>query len=183
MSNRIHWLVALAIGWAAPALAQEVRGEVSALPGWALSEGVDGDPVLTGDGNVYDRVDPKDSFKWGLSGGVLFGQGAEVGFVFGQQRGTLETSGTNKVDVGDMTTNTYHGYFAYNFLDEDDAIRPYVMGGLGLTHFSSVDYTRRNGQTGTIGGVTRFSTTWGRASSSTPVRPSACDSAFSGRRP
>ena len=87
--------------------------------------------------------------------------GAEVGFLFGQQRSTLQASGTNTVDIGDMTVNTYHGYLAYNFLDSDDTVRPYVMGGLGATSFSSVDFTRLNGQTGTIGGETRFSTTWG----------------------
>jgi hypothetical protein len=159
---RVPWLVALGtVVWAVPAAAQEQRVEVSVLLGWAFSEGVDGAPVITGDGNVYDRVDPKDSFKWGLSGGVLVAEDAEVGFVFGQQRSTLEASGTNTVDVGDMTVNTYHGYFAYNFLDPDATVRPYVMGGIGATNFSSVEYTRRNGQTGTIGGETRFTSTWG----------------------
>jgi opacity protein-like surface antigen len=159
---KLPWLVALgAVVWVSPALAQEQRVEVSVLFGWALSEGVDGDPVVTGDGNVYNRVDPKDSFKWGLSAGVLVTEDAEAGFLFGQQRSTLQARGTNTVDVGDMTVNTYHGYFAYNFLDQDDKIRPYLQAGLGATNFSSVDYTRRNGQTGTIGGVTRLSTTWG----------------------
>ena len=162
MMKRFSLLVALAtVMWAAPALAQEHRVEISVLGGWALSEGVDGDPVVTGDGNIYDRVDPKSSFKWGLSGGVVLVEGAEAGFLFGQQLSTLRAKGTNTVGVGDMTVNTYHGYFAYNFFDADDPVRPYVMGGLGATHFSPVDYTRRNGQTGTIGGVTRFSTTWG----------------------
>jgi hypothetical protein len=84
-----------------------------------------------------------------------------VGFRFGQQRSTLKISGTSSVDVGDMTVDTYHGYFAYNFLDADDTVRPYVLGGIGATHFSGVDFTRGNGQPVTIGGVTRFSTTWG----------------------
>jgi hypothetical protein len=76
-------------------------------------------------------------------------------------------------DVGDMTVNTYHGYFAYNFFDADAAIRPYLMGGLGATSFSSVDYTRRNGQPGTIGGETRFSSTWG-AGVKLSASPSPC---------
>jgi hypothetical protein len=69
-----------------------------------------------------------------------------------------------------MNVNTYHGYFAYNFLGDDDRVRPYLMAGLGATHFGAVDYTRRNGQTGTIGGVTRFSTTWGAGMKVYPTR-------------
>jgi OprF membrane domain len=159
---KLQWLVALGtLVWVSPELAQERRAEVSVLVGWAWSEGVDADPVVTGDGNVYNRVDPKDAFKWGLSGGVLVTEGAEVGFQFGQQRTTLQAKGTNTADVGDMTVDTYHGYFAYNFFEADAMVRPYLMGGLGATHFSPVDYTRRNGQPGTIGCVTRLSTTWG----------------------
>src|SRR5262245_5467998 len=162
MSKRLSVIVALAtVGWAAPAFAQERRAEVSVLVGWALSEGVDGDPILAGDGNIYNRVDPKSAFKWGLSGGLLATEETEVGFQFGRQRSTLRASGTNRVDVGDMNVDTYHGYFAYNFAHPADLIRPYIMGGLGATHFSAVDFTRGNGLPGTIGGVTRFSTTWG----------------------
>lgn len=103
----------------------------------------------------------KDSFKWGFSAGAVLDEGLEVGFMFGQQRSTLTAGGTNTIDIGDMAVNTYHGYLAYNFLEDDDAVRPYVMGGAGATNFGSVDYTRRNGQTGTITGETRFSTIWG----------------------
>jgi opacity protein-like surface antigen len=147
--------------WGPPALAQEPRAEIGIFAGWAFSEGVTGDSVVSGDGNVYNRLDPKDAFKWGLSIGVLATEQAEAGFLFGQQQSTLQAGGTNRLDIGDMTVNTYHGYFAYNFNDADDPVRPYVMGGVGATQFGSVDYTRRNGQSGTIDGVTRFSTTWG----------------------
>ena len=158
----VIWAVSLGmIGAAAPAFAQEPRVEISALVGWTFSEGVNGDPVATADGNIFDRVDPKSSFKWGLGAGVPVGENYEVGFLFGQQLTTLEASGTNRVDVGDMTVNTYHGYFAYNFGEVDSGFRPYALLGLGATNFSSVDYTRRNGQAATIGGETRFSSTWG----------------------
>jgi hypothetical protein len=43
---------------ARPGYAQEHRGEVSILAGWAFSEGVTGDSVVTPDG-VFTRVDPK----------------------------------------------------------------------------------------------------------------------------
>jgi opacity protein-like surface antigen len=145
---------------ATPALAQDPRVEVSALIGWTFSDGVDGDPVTTPEG-IYDRVDPQDSFKWGFLAGVLVTPNAEVGFQFGQQMTKLEAGGTNTREIGDMNVNTYHGYFAYNFGESDAAVRPYVMGGMGATNFSSIDYTRITGESVTIGGETQFSTTWG----------------------
>ena len=53
-------------------------------------------PVVTGDGEIFDRVDPKDSFKWGLMGGALLGDegNAEVGFMWGQQLSMLTAGGT-----------------------------------------------------------------------------------------
>jgi hypothetical protein len=162
MMNRYTCLLAVsAVVWAAPALAQEHRAELTLLAGWALADGVEGGPVVTADGNTYDRVDPKDSLKWGLGLGIFVNESAEVGFLFGQQRSTLEASGTSPTEIGDMDVDSYHGYFAYNFLDEGAKVRPYLMGGLGATHFGTVDYTRSLGQSGTIGGITRFSSIWG----------------------
>jgi hypothetical protein len=33
----------------------------------------------------------------------------------------------------------YHGYFAYNFGESDATVRPYFLGGLGATHYGSLD--------------------------------------------
>ena len=73
---------------AASAFAQRV--EVSVIGGWTLSDGVSGDPILAGDGHLYDRVDAKDSGSWGFGVGVNASDNAEVGFLFGQQLSTLE---------------------------------------------------------------------------------------------
>ena len=162
--KRVSWLVTLAtLAWTVPAFAQGPQVEVSVLLGWTISDGVSGDPVVTGDGEIFDQIDPKDSFKWGLMGGVLLGEygNAEVGFMYGQQLSMLQATGTTTIDIGDMTVSTYHGYFGYNFFENDARVRPYLFGGLGATSFGSVDYTRRSGVTGTINGETQFSTTWG----------------------
>ena len=161
MLKRIAWQVALAtVVMASPALAQEKRAEVSVLLGWTFSDGVDGQALVTPSG-VFDRIDPKDSFKWGLGVGFLTTENAEVGFLFGQQMSTLQAGGTTTVDVGDFTVNTYHGYFGYNWGDSDAPVRPYALIGLGATNYSGVEYTRANGQPGEIGSETQFSTTWG----------------------
>ena len=161
MLKRILWQVALAtVVMASPAFAQEKRVEVSVLLGWTFSDGVDGQAVVTPSG-VFDRIDPKDSFKWGLGVGFLTTENAEVGFLFGQQMTTLQAGGTSTVDIGDSTINTYHGYFGYNWGSSDAMARPYALIGLGATNYSGVDFTRANGQPGTIGSETQFSTTWG----------------------
>jgi hypothetical protein len=162
--KRVVCLVTLAIlaSTTAPVIAQQPRAEVSVLFGWSFSDGVSGDPVVTGDGEIFDRIDPKDSFKWGLMGGALLGDegNAEVGFMWGQQLSKLTAGGTTTREIGDMTISNYHGYFGYNFLESAATVRPYIFGGLGATSFGSVDYQTVN-RSGTIGGETQFSTTWG----------------------
>ena len=44
----------------APAFAQG-RVEASGFVGFSISDGVDSDPILAGDGNIYDTIEPKDS--------------------------------------------------------------------------------------------------------------------------
>ena len=142
-----------------PAFARRV--EFGVLAGWTFGDGVSGDPILAGDGNIYDRIDPKDAFGWGLDFGVFVSEGAEVGFLYGNVPSTLEISGTTTRDVGDMGVSTYHGYFAYHWGASDGGVRPYVFGGLGATSYGQVDFTGAGGVARSIGGVTRFSTTWG----------------------
>ena len=84
---------------AGPAAAQRV--EVSGLFGWTLSDGVEGDGVLAGDGNIYDAADVKDSASWGFAVGVNATDNVEVGFLFGQQLSTLAISGTAERELGD----------------------------------------------------------------------------------
>ena len=144
----------------APAFAQRV--EVGATFGWSLSDGVELDaPILGGDGNLYDRVDPKDSGAWGFNVGYLVGN-MEVGFLFNQQLSKLEADGPNATtEIGDMSVNNYHGYFAYNFGEAEATVRPYALFGLGATTFGSVDFTTVGGVDVTTESDTQFSTTWG----------------------
>jgi opacity protein-like surface antigen len=72
----------------------------------------------------------------------------------------LVVGGTTTVEVGDWSINSYHGYFGYNFFEDDAMVRPYILGGLGATSFGSVDYSTAL-RSGTVNGETQFSTTWG----------------------
>ncbi len=161
MFKQVVMAAALLAVSAVPVLAQ-TRAEVGFTLGWVFSDGVTtDDPILGGDGNLYDQADPKDSFAWGFNVGVPVSPNLEVGFLFGQQMSALVADGTAKTEAGDMTVSTYHGYVGYNFGPVDAPLRPYVLFGLGATSFGSVDYTTRAGLAGEIGGFTNFSTTWG----------------------
>ena len=77
-------LAVLLVAATAPISAQ-TRGEVGIFAGWSFNDGIEGDTFLAPDGNFYDRVDPKDAFGWGVDLGVLFGEGGEVGFIYGMR--------------------------------------------------------------------------------------------------
>jgi len=145
---------------AAPAaVSAQPRVEVSGFGGWTVSDGVEGQGIRAADGNIYDAIDIKDSAHWGFQVGVTFGEGGEAGFLFNQQMSTLQVQGTADREVGDLTVNSYHPYFAYNFLPSDSKVRPFVLLGLGATNYGPVSFTRAGGS-GETSGETQFSTTW-----------------------
>jgi outer membrane protein W len=165
MTKKVLVLAALVASVSArSALAQDQRVEASVTVGWTFSDGVSGQSVLAGDGKIYDRLDPKDSFRWGLDVGVYTTENVQVGFMWNQQMSALVANGpAAERELGDMNVNQYHGYFAYNMGDSDAKIRPYFLFGLGATQFGTVDIdpvccpgtrltTKSNAQ---------FSTTWG----------------------
>jgi hypothetical protein len=162
-----HALLAAALfgASAAPALAQTPKVEVSGILGWTFSDGVSGNNVVAGDGNIYNRLDPKDSASFGFSIGFLVTDNAEVGFMYAHQMSKLVAGGTTDRELGDMGINSYHGYFGYNFAPHDSPLIPFVYGGLGASNYSSVDTTTgpiaTPSATRTLQGGTKFSTTWG----------------------
>ena len=161
MIRKLTWMVAIVGLACSTAWAQEPRVEVSGTAGWIFSDGVSGSTFLAPDGNAYNRIDPKDSFAWGLRLGIMASETMEVGFLFNQQMSTLQLGGTTTRDIGDEKIYNYHGYFAYVFGDEHTQVRPYILGGAGATQFGGVNFTDVLGQARSIGGHTKFSTTWG----------------------
>ena len=143
------------------AWAQSPKVEFTGLIGYTLSDGVSGDAIKAGNGETYDRVDPEDSIMYGFSLGFFLSPSAEIGFLWRRQATQLEVSGTRTDTLGDINIDGYHGYGAYYFGDPEGKARPYIMGGLGATHYGSVSYNKADGSTGTTGSGTQFSTVWG----------------------
>jgi len=143
------------------AWAQTPKVEVTGLIGYTLADGVSGDPFLAANGQTYNRVDPQDSVNFGFSIGFLVSPAAEVGFLWRRQPTKIDVSGSAVTTLGDLNIDGYHGYFAYNIGDPESKVRPYVMGGLGATHYGQVSFTKTGGQQSETTGGTQFSTTWG----------------------
>ena len=150
----------LVLATTSAAWAQSPKVEVGALFGYSLTDGVSGDPRKALDGNVYDRVDPKDSMSFGLSFGYFVTPKAQIGFLWRRQPTSMEVSGTTVKVLGDMNIDGYHGYGAYYFGDEESKVRPYVMGGIGASYYGGFSFKTTAGTT-TVNGNTQFSSTWG----------------------
>jgi hypothetical protein len=143
------------------AWAQAPKVEITGLFGYSLADGVSGDAFKAGDGNTYNRVDPKDSMTFGFSVGFFVSPALEVGFLWRRQPTSLDISGTTSRTLGDLNIDGYHGYGAYYFGAHDTKVHPYVMGGLGATRYGSVSYTKASGASATISSMSRMSPTFG----------------------
>ena len=161
MFRRVLSGVLLVLVTASAAFAQAPKVEFTGIVGWSLADGVSGDPVTAGNGKVYNRVDPKDSATFGFSAGFYLSPSMEVGFLWRRQLTSLEISGSTVTDLSDITIDGYHGYGTYYVGNSESRIRPYVQGGIGLTHFGGIKFTGANGQAKSVDGNSQLSTTWG----------------------
>ena len=122
MRRRIIAMVSFLTLAAVPAFAQTPRGEVGVVFGWVYSDGVSGTTRVVPGAGSFDRLDPKDSFGWGVDVGFFVSPNVEVGFMYGQQQSKLVAGGvlgTPDREIGDMGIHTYHGTFTYNFFEGD----------------------------------------------------------------
>ena len=150
----LFFLLAGTTAWAQPTT------EFSFTLGWTFSDGVTGDPILAGDGNIYDQIDPKDAFSWGFTGDYSITDNFQVGFWYGRQESTLEISGTTTREIDDLKVDSYHGVISYNFTNSEAMVRPFVFGGIGATSYGETSFLV-NGTPRVIDGATKFSTTFG----------------------
>lgn len=140
-----------------PATAQD-RVEVGAFFGYTFSDGVTFPTTeVPGTGQSVDRIEPKNAYSWGANFDVFLNEDAQVGALIAQQRSSLVIGGLGFTrNIGNTNVNNYHAVFTYNFGDSVGLARAYIFGGIGATHYGSIDTSA-----GTISGLTRFSTTWG----------------------
>lgn len=138
----------------------ELKGSLS----WCLSEGVSfqGRDVPLPGGDVFlNRLDVTDALVYGAGISAYLNRNMEVGFLWDYQSTELVAQGERDIKVGDFGIDNYHGVFIYNAGSPLDMVRPIFFGGLGATHFRSLEFTDLGGNQRSTGGDTKFSTTWG----------------------
>jgi hypothetical protein len=142
---------ALAAFAGSTAWAQDPRVELGGTAGWTFSDGVNV-------GSISDSpitIGPKDAFSWGARLGFMVTPNVEIGGLFNLQSTDLELEGFGLAATISQKVYNYHGYLAYNFGESDASVRPYFLGGLGVTQYGGLDTA-----VGTTSGETQFSTTW-----------------------
>ena len=148
--------------WGQVTLNTPPRIEFSAFYGWTWSGGVTSDFLHQApNGNFYDSVDPKDSHSWGFSGGYYVNPSMEIEFLFDRQESTLQIEGPAvTTQVGKLNIDNYDGIFSWNFGSPNSPVRPFVMFGIGATHYGEVDFGFR-GQAFRIHGSTKAAASLG----------------------
>ena len=160
MFKRVLIVTLLALAVVSTAQAQP-KVDVSLLFGYTLSDGVSGEAFRAPDGNTYDRIDPKDSAFFGISGGFFVTPGWEIGFMWRRQATTMQMSGSATKDLGESNIDGYHPFFVYHFGDAEAKVRPYIFFGLGATTYGGFSFIAPDGTTKSTDGDTQFSTIWG----------------------
>jgi opacity protein-like surface antigen len=140
------------------ATAQSKKYEVSGFLGYTVSEGVDVRPVEFDDDRIIDRLNPTSGVSFGF--GLNYFRTEKISFGFNYSRQSDELEGRMReqgnIDFTEMNVCNFHGTVTYYWGFEGDEIRPYMLGGIGFTHYGPDPIGELS-----VDDSTRLSTTWG----------------------
>jgi outer membrane protein W len=145
----------LAVFAAGAASAQDQRVEIGANVGWVQSDGVTFDGLAV-NGNIFNSIEPKDGMSLGLDLGFFATENVQVQFAFTRQDSKLVAGGSREMEISDLNVDNYMGNIVYHFGESSGTVRPYVFGGLGMTHYGNLSFQNRD-----IDGESKFATNWG----------------------
>jgi hypothetical protein len=139
---------------ASPGDAQH-RFDIGVFGGYTLSEGLDFNPVQL-DGETYRSLDPESGFSFGVDFGVFANRVFQIGFLFDQQQSTFVVDGTARREFVGVDINNYHCFLAYHPSQFPEHIRPFLLFGVGATHYLTGEFDG-----GEIDNEIKFSSTAG----------------------
>ena len=164
MQNKIVWPAALIIALVTSAAqAQERRSEFGFNLGYTGSEGVSATDIVDG-ARIDVHVSNKSSFSWNLDYGYFVNEKVEIGALFAQQNSELQFAAQNGAFVTapeNWNVNNIMATFTFNTGTSQSKARVYLLGGFGVTRYTSKDLTGPNGVTFETDGASKFASTWG----------------------
>ncbi len=119
------------------ALSAHAQREYEVTPFFGTRLGGNIDETQQGNPNV-DFLKIKSSENYGILGGVSFWNNFQAEFMWNRQPTSL--SAHNPMDgsytfFSNMNLDMYQGDILYHFKSPDSKFRPFIVGGLGLSHF------------------------------------------------
>jgi hypothetical protein len=147
---------------AAPVAAQV---EVSIEAGYSGSEGINASENKVLLGQQYKSLDLTSGSSFGFTVGGFLTDNWELEFLWHRQFSTMEASNpAPSKTLANQNIDNYHGDLVYNWGARESKLRPFLLAGLGATHYVPGDYDSSLPLSVTstkIGGFTKFSPTWG----------------------
>lgn len=140
--SSMRWVVLPALMLAAvPAAAQQVqqveikRVEVTPIVSYATAAEID----MASAGDEERTLD--DGVTWGAAVTVLMSTHWAIEGLGTFQSGTVSMDdGRVRTDLLDMGVHQYHGSVVYHFGSRDARVRPFLLGGTGVTVLTSPDF-------------------------------------------
>lgn len=143
--------------------AQEKRSELGINAGYTGSEGLNATSLVSG-APIDVEFKPKSSFSWNIDYGYFVNEKVQIGGLFAQQNSQMQFFAQNGAFVTvpeNWNVNNYQFTVAFNTGTFESKARVYLLGGLGLTRYTSLDLEGTNGVTFETDGATKFASTWG----------------------
>ncbi len=155
MGRKQALAAAVLLGLAASPAAAQNKVEFSGHFGYTFAEGisVDRGAIIN---QFIDGIGVGDGMSYGGSVNVWVDSRTQVGFQFDLQESALRVEGSQNGAVTDMNVYGYHGTATFHGGSMNSVARPFVMFGLGATHYSPSDLLNVS-----FDGETQFSGTLG----------------------
>ena len=103
--------------------------EITPFVGYMFNSGLD---VTSAD---YSRLRVDGGTDYGFTVGTYFGNNISLEFMFNRQNSGLSVESTDQ-QILNLSINQYDVNFLYNWGTSESTTRPYVLFGLGSTHFN-----------------------------------------------
>jgi opacity protein-like surface antigen len=139
MGGMMRWRksVLIAVVWLCGVSSAQAQKEYEVTPFFGARVGGNIDESSQNISNV-DYLKIKNSENYGIMAGVTFWSHFEAEFMWNRQPTSLSSHNPNDgtyTFLSNMNLDMYQGDILYQFSSSDSKFRPFIVGGLGVSHF------------------------------------------------